>query len=87
MPSPVTSTKEIYEISKNLYQKLNLNRARIRLVGVSLENLNEGEVQFEQMVLGERDKGWREATVAIDAASERFGDGSVRPARLLDGSN
>ena len=87
MPSPVTSTKEIYEISKNLYQKLNLNRARIRLVGVSLENLNEGEVQFEQMVLGERDKGWREATAAIDAASERFGDGSVRPARLLDGSN
>ena len=56
-------------------------------MGVSLENLNEGEVQFEQMVLGERDKGWREATVAIDAASERFGDGSVRPARLLDGSN
>ena len=87
MPSPVTSTKEIYEISKNLYQKLNLNRARIRLVGVSLENLNEGEVKFEQMVLGERDKGWREATAAIDAASERFGDGSVRPARLLDGSN
>ena len=74
MPSPVTSTKEIYEISKNLYQKLNLNRARIRLVGVSLENLNEGEVQFEQMVLGERDKGWREATAAIDAASERFGE-------------
>ena len=87
LSSPISSTKEIYEIAKNLYLKLNLQRARIRLVGVSLENLNEGEVQFEQMELGERDKGWREATAAIDAARERFGDGSVRPARLFDEFN
>ena len=87
LSSPISSTKEIYEITKNLYLKLNLQRARIRLVGVSLENLNEGEVQFEQMELGERDKGWREATAAIDAARERFGDGSVRPARLFDEFN
>ena len=87
LSSPISSTKEIYEIAKNLYLKLNLQRARIRLVGVSLENLNEGEIQFEQMELGERDKGWREATAAIDAASERFGDGSVRPARLFDEFN
>ena len=87
LSSPISSTKEIYEITKNLYLKLNLQRARIRLVGVNLENLNEGEVQFEQMELGERDKGWREATAAIDAARERFGDGSVRPARLFDEFN
>ena len=80
----ISSTKDIYKVAKSLYLKLNLNRARIRLVGVSLENLHESELTFEQMELGERDKGWREATAAIDAASQRFGDGSVRPARLLD---
>ena len=80
----ISSTKDIYKVAKSLYLKLNLNRARIRLVGVSLENLQKSELTFEQMELGERDKGWREATAAIDAASQRFGDGSVRPARLLD---
>ena len=40
----------------------------------------------EQLELGERDKGWREATAAIDKASARFGQGSVRPARLIDGA-
>ena len=80
----ISGTKDIYNVAKSLYLKLNLNRARIRLVGVSLENLHESELSFEQMELGEREKGWREATVAIDAASQRFGDGSVRPARLLD---
>ena len=35
------------------------------------------------MILGEREKGWREAEGAMDKARERFGDGSVRPARLI----
>ena len=34
-------------------------------------------------MLGEREKGWREAEGAIDKARERFGDGSVSPARLI----
>ena len=50
-----------------------------------LENLTSSIDSFEQMELGERDKGWREATVAIDAAVEKFGHGAVRPARLFDG--
>jgi DNA polymerase-4 len=36
------------------------------------------------MMLGEREKGWREAEGAVDKARERFGAGSVRPARLID---
>jgi DNA polymerase-4 len=50
-------------------------------VGVSLENLSEGAPV--QMILGEREKGWREAEGAMDKARERFGHGSVRPARLI----
>jgi DNA polymerase-4 len=35
-------------------------------------------------MLGEREKGWREAEGAVDKARERFGPGSVRPARLIE---
>jgi DNA polymerase IV len=85
LPSQITSTNQIYEVAKELFVALKLERARIRLVGVSLENLSEGKESFEQLTLGERDKGWREATAAIDAATEKFGHGAVRPARLFDG--
>jgi DNA polymerase IV len=63
---------------------LRIERARLRLVGVSLENLSEGAPV--QMMLGEREKGWREAEGAMDKARERFGHGSVRPARLINPS-
>jgi DNA polymerase-4 len=36
------------------------------------------------MVLGARDKGWREAERAIDRARARFGRSSVRPGRLVE---
>ncbi|MEN9735829.1 MAG: hypothetical protein RL129_539 [Actinomycetota bacterium] len=87
LPAPITSTKEIYEIAKDLLKALKLEGTQVRLVGVSLENLSQSEAGFEQLTLGERDKGWREATAAIDAATLKFGQGSVRPARLFDEDN
>jgi DNA polymerase-4 len=59
-----------------------IDRARLRLVGVSLENLQEDSP--EQLVLGAREKGWRDAEGAIDRAKARFGRGSVRPGRLIE---
>ena len=53
----------------------------MRLVGVSLENLQEDSP--EQLVLGAREKGWRDAQGGIDQAKARFGRGSVRPGRLI----
>jgi len=84
VPLSVSGVQECYEVVRNLYRALGLDRARIRLVGVSLENLGDGTGAPQQLLLGEREKGWREATVAIDAATRRFGRGSVRPARLVD---
>ena len=51
------------------------------MVGVGLENLADDAP--EQMLLGAREKGWREAESAADQAQARFGRGSVRPARLV----
>jgi len=85
LPLPIDSTHEIYEIAKALYLALNLDRARLRLVGISLDNLSEAAP--EQLLLGAREKGWREADSAIDQAKLRFGGGSVRPGRLIKKSS
>jgi DNA polymerase-4 len=81
LPLPIDSTHEIYEIAKSLYLALNLDRARLRLAGISLDNLSQAAP--EQLLLGAREKGWREADTAIDRAKLRFGGGSVRPGRLI----
>ncbi len=81
LPLPIDSTHDIYEIAKSLFLALNLDRARLRLVGISLDNLSEAAP--EQLLLGAREKGWREADTAIDRAKLRFGGGSVRPGRLI----
>ena len=81
VPIAIDNTHDTYEIVKSLYLALDNEGARIRLVGVSLSNLQEGApVQLE---LGARERGWREADSAIDRAKARFGRGSVRPGRLI----
>ncbi len=81
LPLPIDSTHDVYDVVKGLYQALRIERARLRLVGVSLENLSQGAPH--QMMLGEREVGWRQAEGAMDQARARFGKGSVRPVRLI----
>ena len=80
LPLPISSTHEIYQVVKDLYLALKLDRVQLRLVGVSLSNFKDEAP--EQLMLGQREKGWREAESAIDQAAARFGEKSVRPARL-----
>ncbi len=85
VPIAIDNTHDTYEIVKSLYLALNNEGARIRLVGVSLSNLQEGApVQLE---IGARERGWREADGAIDRAKARFGRQSVRPGRLIRSEN
>ena len=81
---PIDGIQECYEIAKKLYVALNLGRTRIRLIGIGLENLVDSIGSPVQLELGERENGWREATRAMDQAKARFGDASVRPARLFE---
>lgn len=81
VPIAIDNTHDTYEVVKALYLALRNEGARIRLVGVSLSQLQEGApVQLE---LGARERGWREADTAIDRAQARFGRGSVRAGRLI----
>jgi len=80
---PITGTQEIFEVVKNLYLALNLDRVLIRLVGISLDSLVE-DADVKQLTLGERANGWRQADKAIDRIKGRFGAESLRPARLVE---
>ncbi|TRZ86049.1 MAG: DNA polymerase IV [Streptomycetaceae bacterium] len=82
LPLAIDSTHETYDVVKTLFHSIALNGARLRLVGVSLDNLQSDAP--EQLILGARERGWREAEGAIDRAQARFGRHSVRPGRLVD---
>ena len=81
--NPTDVAKEIYAIVAELYDALHLQRARIRLVGVRMEGLVEAATASRQLLLDAPEHGWREAEVAVDHLTARFGKGAVRPARLV----
>ncbi|MFI7589427.1 DNA polymerase IV [Spongisporangium articulatum] len=75
--------KVLYRTVAELYGKLGLDRARVRLVGVRLEGLADAAGGHHQLALDERPQGWREAEQAVDRVSARFGRDAVRPATLV----
>jgi DNA polymerase-4 len=83
LPEPTDVARVVYDTALSLYEALGLERARLRLVGVRVEQLRPASEQPHQLLLGERDQGWREAEQAVDRATRRFGAGAVRPATLV----
>ena len=72
----------VYATARELFDRLGLERARVRLAGVRVEGLKDAALGHHQLALDERPLGWREAELAVDRASARFGPGAVRPASL-----
>jgi len=83
LPAATDVTHEVYDTARTLYDALGFDAARIRLVGVRIEGLAPADGSTRQLVLGEREHGWREAEQAIDEATRRFGRGVVRPGTLV----
>jgi DNA polymerase-4 len=83
LPSPTDAGREVYATARALYDGLQLDRARIRLVGVRVEGIAPAGDAALQLVLGAREHGWRDADRAVDRAVDRFGTGAVRPAALV----
>lgn len=73
--------RRIYDEVVDVYQTVERQDARIRLVGVRMEQL--APAADAALGLWDTDEGWREAEQAIDSVSERFGRGLVRPAALV----
>nr|WP_214108227.1 DNA polymerase IV [Acrocarpospora catenulata] len=80
---PTDVAKEIHATACELYRAAGLERVRLRLVGVRMENLRPAGTATRQLGLGDRETGWREAEQAMDKAIQRFGPDAVRPASLV----
>ena len=79
----VDTAFEIYGSIKRLFDELRLQRVRVRLVGVKVDGLIESSEVWAQLDLGLPEVAWQKAERAMDKASDRFGQGAVRPARLV----
>jgi DNA polymerase IV len=73
--------RRIYDEVCDIYSGVERPDARIRLVGVRMEQLSPAS----DAVLGlwDTDEGWRDAEDAIDAVADRFGRQFVQPAALV----
>jgi DNA polymerase-4 len=83
LPEATDVAAVVYGTARGLFESLGLDRARLRLVGVRVEQLVRSETAPHQLLLGERSRGRREAEQAADRAALRFGSGAVRPASLV----
>ncbi|NUP02487.1 MAG: DNA polymerase IV [Nonomuraea sp.] len=82
---PTDVAQVIYATACGLFEAAGLQRVRLRLVGVRMENLRPAGEAVHQLGLGERETGWREAEQAMDKAIRRFGPDAVVPASLVRG--
>ncbi|MEV4244388.1 DNA polymerase IV [Streptosporangium canum] len=80
---PTDVAQTLYATACDLYTAAGLDRDRLRLVGVRVENLSPAGEATRQLGLGERETGWREAEQAMDRAARRFGRDVVLPASLV----
>jgi DNA polymerase-4 len=75
---------EIFEVVGNLLEKLGLDGARIRLLGVSVGSIGPGPPSRQLDLLGaDRANRLERASRAVDDIRGRFGDEAVQPADLL----
>lgn len=82
---PTDVAHEVFDTAWRLFEALRPTEP-IRLVGVRVEGLSGVADAPHQPALGAPEHGWREAEIAADAVTARFGPAAVRPASLLDGS-
>lgn len=80
---PTDLARVIYVTACELYEAAGLERVRLRLVGVRVENLGPADEAPRQLAFDEPESGWREAERAMDQVANRFGRGMVRPAALV----
>ncbi|CAN5613302.1 DNA polymerase IV [soil metagenome] len=83
LPEEVDSAPEIYSVARTMYLRLDSDKARIRLLGISVAGLAPGPPR-RQMDLLARQPRVAAAAAAIDAIRDRWGDAAVTPATLLD---
>jgi DNA polymerase-4 len=82
LPVATDVTREIHHTACQLLDNQTPPGA-IRLIGVRMEQLDDGATTGEQLLLDAPEHGWREADQAADQVRARFGGLAVGPASLL----
>jgi len=90
VPQPVMADVSIYTVARNLFRELRRRRRRgVRLLGVAISSLSEGEGPPQTDLFGsavgaetERD---RILSRVVDDLRNRFGEDAVLPGRILEG--
>ena len=85
MPALTDVTDEIHDAAMTAYAKFNLQRARVRRIGVRVEGLVDIDRAYQQLPLDAPERGMREVERAADMAVQRFGPRAVRRASLTGG--
>ncbi|MEN8234291.1 MAG: DNA polymerase IV [Actinomycetota bacterium] len=77
---PIANTSEIWEVTRGLISRAEIDDREVRLLGVGMSDLADVE-EARQLVLGrERQDA---AADAVTAVRDRYGTGSVVPARIV----
>jgi DNA polymerase-4 len=79
---PTNATREIADAAVELLDRLRLERIRVRLVGVGVANLADGDAA-QQLTL-DLDDRWKSVDAVSDAVRHRFEGADVTFAALLD---
>lgn len=92
LPTWTDSTNTIFDTSVALYRSLNLDRPRVRLVGVKCEKLGASNEVAQQLTLelaagAGADLRNRVTESVLDAARAKFGGGALGYGSLLRGSS
>lgn len=80
--APTNVTRDVAGTAVDLLDRLRLERVRVRLVGVGVSNLSDGDAAH-QLVL-DLDDRWAHLDDVSDAVASRFESGEVTLASLLD---
>jgi DNA polymerase-4 len=83
LPAATDTDTELHEVAGDLLVRLQLGRAPVRLVGVTVSNLQPAGAPL-QLRLGPERPGWEAAVRAADAVRARFGEESIDLASLTD---
>ncbi|WP_083363684.1 DNA polymerase IV [Microterricola viridarii] len=80
LAEPTNVGRRIYEEALAAFDALGAAGKRVRLIGVRAEQLGAGG---GSLGLWDPDEEWREAELAVDEVTARFGKGMLRPAALV----
>jgi DNA polymerase-4 len=82
LESPTNVGRDVYRAARWLLQRSEVGERPVRLIGVGVSGLESGTAPHQ--LATDRPPAWDDLADAVSSVRGRFGDGAVRPARLLE---